>query len=103
MMVRAYWQFYKTLFPFIAAVAILGIAFMGLLWGFVIFATFALILGFLGFKYFYSNQFYFYFNLGLTKWKLFAASFLINILVGVPIFSILIIFINFIFGDFQTT
>lgn len=103
MMIRAYWQFYKTIFPFIAAFSILGIAFMGLYWGFVLFVTFGLLIGFLGFQYFYSDQFYFYFNLGLTKWKLIGASFLLNLLIGIPLFSILIIFISFILGDFQTT
>src|SRR5690554_1111451 len=103
MLYRAHWQFYKTIFPFITAFSIMGIAFIGLFWGFVIFATIGLPFGFLGFRFFYNNQYYFYFNLGLTKWKLFGISFFINLLIGIPIFSVLIIIINFIFGDFQLT
>src|SRR5690554_1545942 len=102
-MYRAHWQFYKTIFPFVAAFSIIGIAFLGMYWGFVIFATFGLFIGFLGFQFFYSNQYYFYFNLGLTKWKLLRASFLINLFIGIPVFSLLIIFISFIIGDTQIT
>lgn len=102
-MYRAYWQFYKTIFPFIAAFSVLSMLSLGLLWGFVFFATISLLFGFVGFRAFYNDQFYFYFNLGITKWKLLKASFLINLLVGIPIFSVLIIFIHFIFGNLQVT
>lgn len=100
---RAYWQFYKTIFPFIATFSIMGMVFLGLHWGFVIFATLGLAFGFVGFQVFYSNQSYFYFNLGITRKKLFAVSFFINILIGIPVFSVLIILITFIFGNFQIT
>src|SRR5690554_435722 len=103
MHIRAYWQFYKSIFPFIAIFSILGVIFIGLAWGFVLFATIGLFFGFLGFRFFYNDQYYFYYNLGLSKNRLFLSSFVINILVGVPTFSILMIFINFIFGDIQIT
>ncbi len=103
MAIRAYWQFYKTIFPFIAAFSILSMLYVGLLWGFVLFLTIGLLFGFIGFRTFYNDQFYFYFNLGITKWKLFKVSFIINILVGIPVFSVLIIFITFIFGNLQIT
>lgn len=102
-MYRAYWQFYKSIFPFIAAFSILSTLYVGLLWGFVIFATIGLLMGFVGFKSFYNNQFYFYFNLGITKWMLFRASFLINVLVGIPLYSFLIILLFFVFGKLQIT
>ncbi len=100
---RALLQFYKSLFPFIAAFSILGVAFLGIMWGFVFFATLGLVFGFFGFRYFYGNQFYFYYNLGLTHWNLFASSFIINLFVGIPIFGVLLLFITFIFGNFQIT
>jgi len=102
-MYRAYWQFYKTIFPFIIAFSILSMLYLGLIWGFLLFATIGLSIGFFGFRTFYNDQFYFYFNLGITKWKLFKASFLINLLVGIPIFSVLLIFISFLLGDIQIT
>ena len=103
MLRRAYWQFYKSIFPFIAIFSILVVMYVGLAWGFVLFATIGLLFGFIGFWFFYNDQFYFYYNLGLSKKRLFLSSFFINILVGVPIFSILIVFISFIFGDIQIT
>jgi len=103
MHIRAYWQFYKSIFPFIAIFSILGVIYVGIAWGFVLFATLGLFFGFLGFLFFYNDQYYFYYNLGLTKKRLILGSIVINILVGVPIFSILLIFISFIFGDIQIT
>ncbi|AFL82477.1 hypothetical protein Aeqsu_3039 [Aequorivita sublithincola DSM 14238] len=103
MLYRAYWQFYKTIFPFIAAFSIMSLLYLGLLWAFVLFATAGLSIGFLGFQTFYYNQFYFYFNLGITKWKLFKVSFIINLLVGIPIFLVLLIIIRFLFGNIQIT
>ncbi|SRX75043.1 hypothetical protein AEQU3_02031 [Aequorivita antarctica] len=102
-MYRAYWQFYKTIFPFIVSFSILSMLYVGLFWGFVLFVSIGLLFGFIGFRTFYNNQFYFYFNLGLTKWKLFKVSFVMNILVGIPVFSVLIIFLIFIFGNLQIT
>ncbi|SRX56105.1 hypothetical protein AEQU1_03132 [Aequorivita sp. CIP111184] len=102
-MYRAYWQFYKSIFPFITVFSILSVLVLGLLWGFVLFATIGLLFGFIGFRTFYNDQFYFYYNIGLTKWKLVQTSFIINLLVGIPMFSVLIIFIFFLFGNFQIT
>lgn len=102
-MYRAYWQFYKSIFPFIVAFSILSMLYVGLLWGFVVFVTIGLLFGFIGFRTFYNDQFYFYFNLGLTKWKLFKVAFVINILVGIPVFLVLIIFLILLFGKLQVT
>lgn len=76
---------------------------MGLIWGFIFFATISLLFGFIGFQVFYKDQYYFYFNLGISKWKLLMTSFIINLFVGIPAFSILIILIFFMFGNIQIT
>jgi len=102
-MMRAYWQFYKSIFPFIAGFSILCILFSGLVWGFVLFATISLLFGFMGFRFFYNDEYYFYYNLGITKWRLLKVSFIINLTVGALMFSILIIFMTFFFGNIQIT
>lgn len=102
-MYRAYWHFYKSIFPFIVAFAILSMLYVGLLWGFVLFATVGLLVGFFGFRTFYNDQFYFYFNLGLTKWQLYRASFVINLFVGIPLFIIMILIVSFFLGGFTIT
>ena len=35
MPIRAYWQFYKSIFPFVVGFSIIGILYLGLIWGFV--------------------------------------------------------------------
>lgn len=89
------------LLPFIAAFSILSVMYVGLTWGFGLFATIGVLFGFLGFRFFYNDQFYFYYNLGLGKKRLFLSSFILNFPVGLPIFSIQIIFISLLFGDFR--
>lgn len=103
MPIRAYWQFYKSIFPFVVGFSLIGIVYLGLIWGFVFFATVSLFFGFYGFRIFYNKQFYFYYNLGLTKTKLFLASFVINLLIGLPVFSIFIVIFHLVFGNFSIT
>ncbi|KJJ39277.1 hypothetical protein MB09_03240 [Aequorivita vladivostokensis] len=102
-MYRAYWHFYKSIFPFIVAFSILSILYLGILWGFVLFITGGLIIGFIGFRTFYNEQFYFYFNLGITKWQLLKVSFLINLLIGVPSFAMMLLILSFFLGSFTIT
>ncbi len=102
-MYRAYWQFYKTLFPFIAAFSIACLLFGDLYWSFFLFATVGPFIGMLGFKVFYKEQFYFYYNLGHTYLKLVKITFIINLLLGIPIFGILILILAFFLGGFSIT
>lgn len=98
MNLRALWQFYKTIFPFVMAFAIVSVIALGVFWGFILFCTLGLWFGIVGFSTFRKGEYYFYYNLGLTKWKLIKASFFFNLLVGVPIFTLLLIFLTFVFG-----
>jgi hypothetical protein len=102
-MIRAHWQFYKTIFPFIAAISLACIAFGGLFWAFILFAVLGPIIGMLGFGVFYKDQFYFYYNLGITQTKLLGGSFIINLFLGVPIFGVLILIVSFFLGSFTIT
>jgi len=98
MQLRAYWQFYKDIFPFIAAFALLGVAIWGVAIAFVLFLSVGFLVGFIGFNSFKKEQYYFYYNLGITRWKLFKVCFLINIIIGIPIFIILLTFFILFFG-----
>ncbi|CAM3469849.1 hypothetical protein AEQU2_02528 [Aequorivita lipolytica] len=102
-MYRAYWQFYKTIFPFIAAFSVACIAVGGLFWAFLLFVVIGPLIGILGFRFFYQDQFYFYYNLGITNSKLMSVSFLMNLLLGIPIFGIIILIIHFFLGNFTIT
>lgn len=96
---RPYIQFYKDLFPFVITFGLICIIAVGVIWGFVLFITLGLFAGFAGFSAFKKNEYYFYYNLGITPWKLFKVSFLFNLLVGIPLFGGLLIFISFVLGS----
>jgi len=103
MNIRPYWQYYKDIFPFIAGFGMICCIATSVLWGFGLFCTLGVLFGFFGFQVFKNDQYYFYYNLGITKWKLLKVSFIINLLVGVPIFSFLLISFYFFFGSFTIT
>ncbi len=103
MNLRPYTQFYTSIFPFVAAFALVGIIAFGVAYGFLFFLTIGLGFGFIGFNTFYKEQWYTYQNLGITKWKLFKTSFIYNLIIGLPVFLILFLLISFILGDFSLT
>ncbi len=101
-MYRAYWQFYKTIVPFISVFAIICSLFGGLLWASLLFLIIGPFIGMLGFNVFYKNQFYFYFNLGITKTSLLKTSFIINFLIGIPVLGLLFLIFNLFLGIYTT-
>jgi hypothetical protein len=103
MNIRPYTQFYKSIFPFVAGFAFVGVMVFGVFWGFFFFVTIALGFGFVGFNTFKKNEWYTYQNLGITKWMLFKGSFFMNLVLGLPVFIFLFLLISFIIGDFSLT
>lgn len=103
MNIRTYFAFYSAIFPYIAAIGVLAVGIFGALWGFVLFCTLGLLGGFAGFATFRQNEYYFYYNLGLTKWHLIKRMFVINFLVAIPLFIILTSLFLFLFGGFRIT
>jgi hypothetical protein len=57
--------------------------------GIVTFGTFGMLVSLLCYKYFQSNQYYFYYNLGISKLKLISISWFINVLVAAILFWII--------------
>lgn len=98
MNLRPYWQFYKTIFPFIVTVGLVSVGVFGVYWGYFLFCTLGVVMGFIGFNNFKKNEYYTYYNLGITKRKLFKTSFIINLLVGLPIFLVFLALFLVIFG-----
>jgi hypothetical protein len=96
---RAYWQFYKEIIPFILIFTVICKIIFGAVTGVFVFLTFGIFIGFLAFWLLKKDEFYFYYNIGLTKWKLFKGVFLINLVVGTPIIVLVLIIISLLFGD----
>ncbi len=102
MRIRAYWQFYKDCFVFILASAVILFGLFGLGWGMLGFCSISVFLGFLGFSFLKSEEFYFYYNLGIRRWELIKATLIINLVVAVPV-GLVFTFISFLFGDIRIT
>ncbi|MEM7186214.1 MAG: hypothetical protein AAF466_06105 [Bacteroidota bacterium] len=99
MNLRAYWQFYRSLLPFCVSFGVVAMIAVGLLWGFVFFSSVGWLVGLLGFATFRKDEYYFYYNLGITKQRLAGVSFLINLAIGVPLFLILSLFKFVVLGN----
>ena len=81
---RAYWQFYKSCFPFIVTAALVCAVF-GIIPAIVVLFTIANGIGFLAFSLLKPQEFYFYYNLGISKVQLFISCCLLNLVVAIPI------------------
>ena len=103
MPIRAYIQFYKDIIPFVLVFTLLSKVLFGSLPAIIIFLTIGIGIGFLAFSLLKNKEFYFYYNLGITKWNLFKSVFLINLIVGTPILILFFLTLSYIFGDFRIT
>jgi len=63
----------------------------GILWSVVIFSSFGVLIGYLGFQIFKKNEYYVYHNLGFTKSKLIKKVWFLNLTISFLIFLIYII------------
>ncbi len=100
---RAYIQFYKDIFPFVFIFTLLSKILFGSIPAIILFTTLAIAFGFLAFSLLRKKEFYFYYNLGITKWKLLKSVFFINLIIGTPLLILLFLIISYIFGDFRIT
>jgi small-conductance mechanosensitive channel len=78
-MSRAFWKFYIDLTKFNLGISFL-VAFIASFWdGILMFATGGMVLSLLAYSYFHFNEYYLYYNSGLTKARLVLTSWVINI------------------------
>ncbi len=64
-----------------------------ILWGLFTFCTLGVGIGWLCFQYFKKNEYYFYYNLGWTKWRLISFVVVINMVIAIPILLISTLFL----------
>ena len=64
----------------------------GILWSVVIFSSFGILIGYLGFQTFKKNEYYAYYNLGFTKTDLLKKVWLLNMAISILLFLIYITF-----------
>jgi hypothetical protein len=80
---RAVWKYYLDLTKFNVAISLLLTSFVGPDGGIFSFLTGGMILSLIAYSFFHGNEYYLYYNLGLTKVRLVLTSYLINVCVAV--------------------
>ncbi|PHS64137.1 MAG: hypothetical protein COB12_08355 [Flavobacterium sp.] len=99
MPIRAYFQFYKDVILYILIFTFICMLLFGIAAAFLIFTTLGIFIGFLVFELLNKEEYYFYYNLGITKWKLFKVVFLINLIIGTPIVLVLLLITSYFIGN----
>lgn len=64
----------------------------GILWSIIIFSSFGIFIGYLGYQTFKKNEYYAYYNLGFTKTDLLKRVWLINMVISFLLIIIYMIF-----------
>ena len=94
MNIRAFWKYYLDINLYNAIFSLIFSLTSGIYWGLIIFCSIGIFVGALGFKYFKNNEYYMYYNLGVTKFKLLKNIWLLNIAISIPIAFILSLIIK---------
>lgn len=88
---KSIWKYFLDINMFnVPFSLIFGLTF-DILWSAIIFSSFGILIGYLGFQTFKKNEYYVYYNLGFTKINLIKKVWLINMAISSLIFLILII------------
>lgn len=89
---RALFKYIQDFNMFNLAFCVLVALVIGVKWAIVFFATFGLLIGYIGFNVFKKQEYYAYYNLGLTKRALLLSTFLCNVIVAAFLFIIYVVF-----------
>lgn len=77
---RAFWKYYLDVNLYNFYFSIIFAFTSGFFWALVIFCSFGLFVGALGYQYFKKNEYYMYYNLGFTKLKLLKNVWFLNLI-----------------------
>ena len=86
---RAFLKFYVDSTRYNLAFSILCFLIIGPNAGIISLPTYGLAIGLLCYRQFQGHQYYFYYNLGMTKQRLISKSFIINLIIALPLLLIL--------------
>jgi len=90
---RAFWHYYRTLnlFNICFSSIVAFMAFKFYLFP-LMFCTLGTIAGIFSYSYFFKNECYFYNNLGYSNLRLFTMTFVINIVLAIPVFLLTLLY-----------
>ncbi len=81
---RAYWKFYRDVNIFNLIACFIIFAMTSIIWLTVMYCTVGIAFGLFGYHNFFRQQYYFYFNLGYSKFQLIKITFFINFIIALP-------------------
>ena len=87
----AFWKYYLDLTKFNFAISFLFAFVLGPYGGIFLFLTGGMVLSLIAYSFFHANEYYLYYNLGLTRLRLVLTSYIVNIAVAVTVGTILAI------------
>lgn len=93
MNLRAFWKYYRDFNFFNLVFSVISAIYFGVITGLLIFISFGMFIGFFGFHYFRKNEYYLYFNLGLSRSYLIKRVWILNVIFILPVLLILFLFI----------
>jgi len=88
---KAIWKYFLDINMFNVPFSLIFALTSGILWSVVIFSSFGIFIGYLGYQTFKKNEYYAYYNLGFTKPNLLKKVWLLNLAISSLIFLIFII------------
>jgi hypothetical protein len=88
---KAIWKYFLDINMFNLPFCLIFGLISGILWSVIIFSSFGVLIGFLGYQTFKKNEYYAYYNLGFTKTNLLKKVWIINLIISSLIFLIYII------------
>ncbi|HEA29334.1 MAG TPA: hypothetical protein ENH91_04960 [Leeuwenhoekiella sp.] len=82
------WQFYLDVTKFALAFYVVSLIFMSSFFAALVFGVLGTCIGLIGFNQFHKNEYYTYHNLGYTKKRLIAVTWLFNLLLCLPLMGL---------------
>lgn len=92
---NAFWKYYRDFNFYNLVFSVISGIYFGLLSGLLIFFTFGMFIGYLGYNYFRKDEYYLYYNLGFSKRFLLKKVLIWHLIFASPVFlaAILIFFL----------
>ncbi|MCX2836872.1 hypothetical protein OQ279_01805 [Salinimicrobium sp. MT39] len=90
---RAFWKYYRDFNFFNLIFSVISGIYFGAVSGTLIFLSFGMFIGYLGYETFRKNEYYLYYNLGFTKRFLLKKVWICNLIFVTPLLIILFLFL----------
>mgnify|MGYP006188511053 CR=1 FL=1 len=89
----AFWKYYRDFNFYNLVFSVISGIYFGITSGLLIFLSFGMFIGYLGYRFFRSNEYYLYYNLGFTKKFLIKKVWICNIVFAGPVLLLIFLFL----------